>query len=211
MSLHYSIDLFGDIAGGLAPILDIIETPTGTSPLAGNFVVRVPEGLPVVKPLNLGDLITKKYAAFLAFYTSFTRVAYDDLLNTVDLDLTAVGTAGMFGSRSSIRVNPAALVQSQTVVLGGGAPAQALITWETFTITQTDAANATIARTYQEVPSDSAHVTCQVSFNGGATWLSTLDSAVLNIPLADRGTNFKIKLTNAFGTALNIGSWALVY
>jgi hypothetical protein len=212
LSLHYSIDLFGALTGPTpAPILDIIETPTGSSPLAGNFVVRVPEGLPVQKPLDLVDLITKKYAAFLAFYTTFTRVAYDDLLNTVDLDLAASGTAGMFGDRSAIRVNPAGLVQSQPVALVGGAPTQALITWETFTVTQTDDAAGTIARTYQEVPSDSAHVTCQVSFNNGASWLAALDGAVLNIPLVDRGTNFIIRLTNAFGTSLNIGSWALVY
>lgn len=211
MSTHFQIDLFGDISLGGASILDIIETSTGLSPLSGNFVVRVPEGLPVQKPLNLGDLITKKYAAFLAFYTSFTRVAYDDLLNTVDINLAASGTAGMFGERSSIRVNAAGLVQSQTVVLGGGAPAQALITWETFTISQTDAASGTVARNYQEVPSDSAHITCQVSFDNGSTWLAALDGMVLNIPLANRGTNFIIKLTNAFGTPLNIGSWALVY
>ena len=210
MSTHYAIDVFGNPVSGAA-ILDIIETPTGTSPLAGNFVVRVPDGLSVQKPTNLGDLITKKYSAYLAFYPIFTRVAYDDLLNPLDIDLSISHAYGMFGERGNIRINAAGHLQSLLVGLSGGAPTQALITWETHTITQTDLESTTVARTYTEVPSDAAHVTCQVSFDNGATWLTCLDGQVLWIPPVNRGTNFKIRLTNVYTTPLNISSWALVY
>jgi hypothetical protein len=207
----YLVDLFGDLAFGLAEILDIVESPPGTGPLAGNFIVRVPEGLSVQKPLNLGDLITKKYSAMLALYSSFTRVAFDALLDTADVATADPASDGMFGSRSNIRVNQASYVRSGVVVLAGLAPAQALITWETFTITETDPENGTITRTYQEVPSDSAHITCQVSFDSGVTFLAALDGMVLNIPLINQGTNFMIRLTNTSGAPINVGSWALLY
>src|SRR5271167_4499751 len=86
-----------------ARILDVQEsatTPPTTPYLGGRFVVKVPDGIPIEKPLNLGDLLTKKAQGFLLFYAPFTRVTYDDLLDTSNVDFTnSVGViAGQRGT-----------------------------------------------------------------------------------------------------------------
>ena len=210
MTTLYLIDTFGSPVSG-STILDVVESPTGTTSLTGCFVVRVPEGLPVQKPTNLGDLLTKKYAAYLAYYASFTKIAYDDLLDTVDVNLVAAGTAGMFGDRGTIRLNAASIFTSNMKGLVAPNPTQALITWDIHTVSTTDVLTASVTRTYQEVASDATHLTCEVSFNNGATWLACTDGVALNIPLADRGVSFIIRLTNIFASAICLDSWAVLY
>ena len=76
---------------------------------------------------------------------------------------------------------------------------------------QTDVSSATVTRTYNEVPSDPANTTCEVSFNGGVNWLAVTDSMVVNIPPTTVGTSFVIKITNVSSSALNLGGWAVLY
>lgn len=216
MATHFLIDQFGDTTSitprgiGTAAILDAIDTPTGMSPLNGSFVVRVPDGLPVQKPVDLGDLLTKKYLALLAYYANFTQVAFDPMMDAANIDL-GTSKPGKYGERSSIQLKGGGYVTSTMVTLVGPAPAQCLITWEAFTIAQTDILNSSVRRTYQEVPSDVSTSLCDVSFNNGVTWLAANDGQVLSVPIPARGTQFLIRLYNNLLTPLNIGSWALVY
>lgn len=207
---HYLIDLFSPVLAS-SEILSVNDNPNGESPLQGNFVVRVPNGVRVQDPTNLGDLLTKKYAGLLTSYAGFTQIAYDDLLDTTGLDLTATGTDGMFGYRGAIKLNPHGIVQSMIVTLAGAAPAQAVVTWETYEVTLSDIESGPITRTYVERPSDPSYVTCEVTFDNGATWFSVLDGVVFNIAPALQGTSFKIRLRNTTMTPLHIGSWALCY
>jgi len=206
MSALYLIDRHGSPVTS-ASILDVQES---TMPvLSGRFVVKVPDGVPIVQPTNLGDLLTKKAQGFLLFYAGFTRVTYDDLLDTTHVNTGA--SAGLVtGERSTLVLQPGGLLQSTVVPLTGSAPTQALITWDTFNYVETDSASTLYVRQYNELSSTPSNVTCSVSFDG-VNFNATTDSAVLNIPVPQQGTNFIIRLTNTSTSRLSIGSWTVVY
>lgn len=209
MGNHYLVDLYGNPLGS-SKVIDTRTALNGQSFMNGTFVVRVPDGVSVTRPANLTDLTTQKYAGLLAFYAGFTKITFDDLL---DASAISVGSSSkiFMGDRASIALLPGGILQSVVVPLTGGAPTVALTTWETFQVTATDVKTDRFQRTYVEVPSTPSNVTCSVSFDGGATFNSTTDASVLNIPIPDQGTNYVIRLTNASANKLFIGSWAVIY
>lgn len=212
MSTHYLVDLYGNPMS-TASIIDVRE-PTNLQTITnGTFVIRVPDGAQIQRPTptNLSALITAKFAGLLAFYAGFTRITFDDLIDPSGIDTSAPSTAGTFGQRGSIQLYPGGVLTSVVTPLTGGAPAQVVITWETFTLTSSDPKTDRFQRTYTEIPSSPSNVTCQVSFNGGVTFTAAMDGAVLNIPVPAQGTNFVIKLTNTSTGRLGIGSWAVIY
>jgi hypothetical protein len=211
MGVHYLVDLYGNPVS-TAKVIDVRTPSNGQSLLNGTFLVRVPDGVQVQKPTDLTDLLTKKYAGLLSFYAGFTRIAFDDLLDATSIDTVAATTAGaLLGERSSIALLPAGAFQTVTIPLTPGTPTVAVVTWETFQVTDSDSKTDRFQRTYAEVSSTPMNVTCSVSFNGGATFNSTLDGAILNIPLSGQGTSFVLRLTNASANRLGIGSWAVIY
>ncbi len=191
-----------------AAILDVQES---TQPvLGGRFVVKVPDGIPVISPTNLGDLITKKAQGYLVFYPTYTRVTFDDLLDTSDVDLVNSVGYGV-GQRAAMVLEPGGVLQSAPTPLTGSAPGQVIVTWDTYNFIETDNASTLYSRQYNELPSVPANVLCQVSFNGGTNYNPTVDSSVLTIPVPQQGTSFIIKLTNASASRLSIGSWTVIY
>lgn len=212
MGAHYLIDQHGSPIT-TADIHDVRYPANGQSVLNGNFIVRVPDGVAVRRPSTVADLLTKKYQGLLARYAGFTRIAYDDLIDTTSVDLTYVGTRGQFGDRNQISLNTSGgAMQSTTVALTGPAPSQVVVTWEAYEVTDSDPKTGRMVRTYVELPSSGTYSTVQVSFNGGGTWNAAVDGGVLNIPLASQGTNFIIRITNPHvSKRVRIGSWAVVY
>lgn len=209
MGTHYLVDLYGNPVSS-SSIIDVREPPNGQSITNGTFVIRVPDGAAVQKPANFADLITKKYAGLLGFYAGFTRITFDDLIDASAID--AVNSSKIaVGERMCISLFPGGTLQSVVVPLTPGAPAQVLLTWETFQFTSTDLKTDRYERTYAEVPSTPLNITCSVSFNGGVNYNTTTDGAVLNIPGGQQGTNFIIRLTNASANRLYLGSWAVIY
>jgi hypothetical protein len=189
---------------------DILDVQESTQPLLpGRFVVKVPDGVPINKPTNLGDLITKKAQGFLIFYAGFTRVTYDDLIDTSNVDF--VNSQGIVaGHRGCLVLEPGGTLQSLPTTLTSPAPEQAFVTWDTYQLIDSDPYNGMYSRQYNELPSDPAHVTCNVAFDG-ATFNSTTDSALVNIQPFQAGTSFIIQLTNVTTSRLSIGSWAVIY
>jgi hypothetical protein len=207
MSALYLIDRHGSPVTS-ANILDVQDS---TMPvLSGRFVVKVPDGIPIVQPTDLGDLLTKKAQGYLLFYAGFTRVTYDDLLDTTHVD--AASSKGLItGERSTLVLQPGGILQSTVVPLTGSAPSQAFITWDTYNYVETDSATTLYVRQYNELPSTPSNVTCSASFDGGVNFNATTDGAVLNVPVPQQGTNFIIRLTNTSTSRLSIGSWTVVY
>lgn len=208
MSTHYRIDLFNPVLL-TSQILDVTDAPLGASTLMGDFIVRVADGLSIQNPTDVGDLLTKKHTALLAYYAGLTNLVYDDLLDATGIDTAAVGTQGMFGERGSIWIADTYLMQSVMTVLAF-APIQCVVTWDVHTVTLSDPKTGQTSRSYQEVDSD-ATSTCLVSFNNGLTWNPALNGQLLNVALPDQGTQFLIQLTNTSGARLSLDSWALVY
>lgn len=211
MGVHYLVDLFGSTPSA-TKIIDVRTPANGQSLINGTFIVRVPDGVQVQKPANLADLITQKYTGLLSFYAGFTRIAFDDYLDASSIDTVAATTAGaLMGGKSSVALLPGGAIQTVAIPLTGGTPTVAVVTWETFQLTDTDVKTDRFQRTYAEVASSPSNVTCSVSFNGGGTFNSTMDGSILNIPLSGQGTSFILRLTNVSANRLGIGSWAVIY
>lgn len=212
MAVHYLLDLFNDPYTD-AKINDVHAAKDGRTLCVGNFIVRVPGEVQIDNPTTLPELVAQKHLGLLAYYTGFQHITSDDLLDTTSVDL--VNSTGKFGSRSTIAINAnGGLFQSLPVVLGPlppGAPppAQAIIVWETFTYEDSNPPDSRFQRVYVETAPDM--LTAQVSFNNGVDWINCTDGAVINIPLAFRGMNFLVRLTNGTGNAINLGSWSVVY
>lgn len=209
MSQHYLIDLFGNPVS-TARIIDVRDPTNLQTMMNGSFIIRVPSGVQVVNPVNVTDLLTQKYQGLLAENAGMTRVTFDDLLDGSHLDPTA-SQLGFFGQRGTISLSAGGLLQSVSTPLTGSAPTQALVTWEVFSVSDSDPSTDRLQRTYTELASTPSQLTCSVSFDGGVTFNTTTDSTILNIPLTSQGTSFIIRLTNVTSGRLYIGSWAIVY
>lgn len=210
MSTLYLVDFFANPFAS-AKISDVRQALA--APLAGNFVVRVPDFLSVQNPVDVSDLITKKYQALLAFYAGYANIAFDDLFDLTDVDLGAPQVQGSFGERNLVTIYPGARFQTQPIALVGPAPSQAFITWETYSVSLSDPAEDRAVPSYVEEPSSAATFTCEVSFNNGANFYAATDGGLVNIPPLGQGTQFILRLTNATSPprSLRVGSWAVVY
>ena len=91
------------------------------------------------------------------------------------------------------------------------APTQTLVTWDTFTNSNSDSKSGQYGRQYTEEPNVPGLITCELSFNNGVTWGTAYDGTVYDVPSVGQGTSFKIRLTNASANRLSIGSWSLLY
>jgi hypothetical protein len=110
-------------------ILDVQEsTPNVVGPsVSGRFVVKVPDGIPIDTPSDLGDLLTQKAQGFMLVYAGFTQVVADDLLDTPVADF--VNSFGITaGNRATITIQPGGIFQSLPFALGPFGTAAAVIT-----------------------------------------------------------------------------------
>jgi hypothetical protein len=197
-----------------ASIIGVQEPSDLQTLLNGSFIVRVPSDTQVVNPANVTDLLNQKYQGLLAENSTFLYITYDDLLDATHIDPTS--GPGIFGQRGTISLSPGGTLISVInagagTALSGSAPTEALVTWEIFAVTDADPSSGLLQRTYTELPSTPDYATCQVSFNGGVTFRTVMDSQVNNIDLVDQGTSFIIKLQNVTSDRLYISSWAVIY
>lgn len=192
-----------------AKVTDVLTGSLGQAvPFNGGCIVNVPDWLTVTGVSDVftptTGLIDKKYAALFAKYPGFTEYAYDHLLDADHLDLTVAGTGGQFGSRGTNRVQGS--VQSTVVVLAH-TPSTAIVYWETYWITYDGTRpSEKLVEQYEERPA--SDLTCQVSFDGGSSFLAASSGGVLTIPVANQGSNLVVKFT---GSARYLGGWAVIY
>lgn len=218
MSTHYLISPFN------GEINDVVVTPLVATDtlITGNYVVRVPDDVPVSNPTNLADLLTKKYAGTLGVHGLFTQIAYDDMLDGTGVSTgpSAGVTAGDGGSVSIYPVNGAFTPVFQSTALpitwggGGSGPSQVMVTYELFEFVDTDDKTAAYQRVYREVTPDS-DVTLAISFDNGANFITTVDKAITNIPLVAQGTQVVFRLTRTSNISVRgrvyLGSWAVLF
>lgn len=225
MSQYYLIDLFDTTATSVtpptsgAPIISVASAPPSGQVLSnGAFVVRLPDIASLINPVtgeptvpqNLGDLLAFKYQGLLSFFAGSTHITYDDLLDTSGINLSASNSAGTFGAKGSIALNPGATLTSNAISIAT-MPANGVLTWEVFQNLDTDPATGRFLRTYQERPSTSTYTSAQISFNNGSSFHSVSDQLAFNISPADQGSTVIVKITNNSPSKLGVGSWALIY
>lgn len=214
MSTHYLIDLHTNPVAN-SEINDVRFSALGSSVLGGNFIIRLPDGVSIgSSPTGFVDLLIKKYVGLLAFHTGYTRITFDDFLDTTHIDLVnsvKIAASGRVGS--SIVGIPGAIFQSLPVPLVGLAPTQAVLAFETFNITAVYPEADRTVRTYSETD-PGAVGTCDVSFNGGVSFITGVtDGGLINIPVPDQGTSFIFRFNagGVFPARVFIGSWAILY
>ncbi len=211
MSTHYLISAFDDQIRSVT-----VPNSLGKTEVTGNYVVKVPDDCVVRNPTSLADLLTQKYASMLASHGLFSSVVYDDCLDNTEVDF-ASSTAIQAGSGGSIMIYPDVgrlFSTSTSFVWGGGGagPAQALLLWDLFLYEDT-LVQGVLTRTYVEVPSSTTDIEAQVSFNGGTTWTYGTYGNLVNIDVADRGSDVSIKFANIAGSGprIGLGSWAILF
>jgi hypothetical protein len=204
MSIHYQIDPFTTVGN----ILDVLTAESGTSDATGSTIIRIPDGVSIKPPpTKLVDLLIDKSDGLLAFYAGFTQIFSDSCLNTT-VDLT--NSHRLLVSNGF--VNHCLLdggIYLSTVHVGAliPAPSQCVLTFEEYVYVDSDDKTGRFQRTYTE----SSGLTCQVSFNGGGSFNSTTNGAVLNVPVPDQGSDLKVRFDNPTGDRVYLGSWSLVY
>jgi hypothetical protein len=214
MTTHYLVDLYNNT-------LNNVVTAGGTPPTTsctGNYVVRVPDEVAVRNPTDLADLITKKYQGLLGAHALYNAIIFDDFLDETGIDFL-VSTGIITGSNGSIAIyprvtgSPTPVLQSTTQGLSS-IPTQFLLTYELFEYVDVDGAAVPFQRSYQEVVTD-VDVSVEVSFDGGASFTSTMDQSFTNIPVPSQGNQLVVRFTRTTSISTRgrifLGSWAVLF
>ncbi len=86
-----------------------------------------------------------------------------------------------------------------------------VLRYEIFQYIETDPSTGQYTRSYEDI-TDDTNVNVTVSFDDGASYAPVLSGVLLNIPLGNRGNQFRIRYHRTVaGNPTYIGSWAVVY
>jgi len=207
MGTLYLVDAFDNVVS-TSLINDTVNLQTGSHPIRGSFIVNLPFDVPLDGvPVDVADLVTKKYAGTLASYPGYANIIYDEQLDSLGWQTTAGTGARFFGGRKSTAFGSPASVSSQATALGT-TPAIAIFRWELFSYALTDTINGAITRAVTEEAAD--QVTASVSFNGG-TPFAVASGVPFEIPLGSQGSTFRVSFSNSSGSKFWVGAWALIY
>jgi hypothetical protein len=239
-SIQYTFDMRNSVLTDVAPI-DMLYPRTSSgyqhAEQTAGFPLYIPSGIDF-EPSSTASgtglqswyyINYEKYLAILAANPGFSYIAYDDLEDATGFDMaTASGvfaggrgtfTLGDYGSASTVTTN--------AVALSGSAPTQAHV-WADGGMYIPDLnSGGSQAYSYSDPKDDrcrryfrpadvDAFLSFDVSFNGGSTWITGVFlNSLINIPLVDQGTSFKLRMTRINLSAprgrVLLGSWALVY
>ena len=198
-------------------INDTIPLESGeTQVINGSFPVNVPFGVPIDgTPANLSELTTQKFAGLLAFFPGYTYIDYDDGIdgsgwNSASSRQAAIGDRGNTFLYSNDGVNESYLTSS-ALAMTGPAPSEAIVTWEVYELVRVNDKGSALVRTYEEL--DPSELTCNVSFDGGSTYVNSVtDGVQFTIPPGSQGTSFVMYLESGSTTRrFWVGSWAVIY
>ena len=207
MSILYLIDPYtvdGDIT-------DVLSGDLGPVNATGSTVVRVPDGVALEDtPQDLVELIDEKYGGLLAFYAGFTDIVADACMDPLTVDLVGpLASTGVLVSEGYVHhcILPGGNLRTVNAGPLGSAPTVVIVVWETYRLNTTDDATTRLTREYVE--DDTVLVTCTVDF-GGAAPVPAISGVVLNIPVADQGTDLILTFTNNDPDRVYLGSWAVI-
>ena len=181
-------------------------------PADGLFVVPVAEIMGLTsEPTSLTACLDAKYAAMLAYYATYTAIAYEDFTAAPSINYGSSSNL-VVGQRGCTRLfpTPTAGVYRSSAAALGGTPATAVVIWDVHNIDMTDnTPTAPASRTWQtELP---ANVTVEVSFNNGGTWIVATSGGLMNISGPDQGSNLIVRVTNTQSVSRWLSSWAVLY
>lgn len=239
-SIHYTFDLRSSPLASVMPIdIQYPRNSTGdqNSDQTGGFPLYIPGGVDY-DPANAASgagyqswywVNAEKQNAIQASYPGYSYILYDDMEDASSFDPTT--SSGMFlGGRGSFMLGDYgsnSTITTNAIALFGSAPDEAFV-WidgghyvdslETGMYEATGYSNPKTGRCQRYFQPQSAgyHCIIDVSFNGGSTWVTNVfDGHLINIPVADQGTSFKMRLTrrntSTYVHRVLILGWGLVY
>jgi hypothetical protein len=213
MSTFYLMDMHVPVIAN-SRIVDVIMTtsPTEEIRVDGLTPIKIPEGVRVLNPANLPDLLAQKYAGILAQYPGFTKILFDDLLDPSGVQIA--GPPSNFrksGSRSTIGGNFRTVATAALSTIS-----ECVFVCEHYTWKYVDSKNSRIERYYIEEP-ETLH-TSQVSVNGGTTFATTTSGNAITLLVGDQGSSVVIEFLSNLSSNLSVnnrlvhtGSWAVIY
>lgn len=213
MSTFYLIDAHTNPVGNSQINEVVSDTFPGQVRCDGNFVVRIPDGVKVVNPTNLSDLLTQKYAGILAQYPGFTSIVYDDLLDSTAMippagngSTTKRGERGTFGYSYTGGFVTTMVDVSPTVI------SQAIVVFEIFKYVLTDSKTGGATRYYREL--STLDTPWRLSVNNNVdTQVVTYSGQLVTFAPSEQGS--EVVLKNVTGTTgdpfYQVGSWAVIY
>lgn len=200
MSTHYLLSLDTD------EIVDVsipVTTPPRTV-LNGQYVIRVPDEIPVKNPTSRADLLDKKYAGILSSVGMFTSMDWDDMLDPTGIDL-AESSQVVTGYRGANAIR--SLGSLQTQVAFRNLSGQACIVYEAYTYEYTHGPDG-IRRVYVEELSDTS-VGITLNLDGQSPITGIVSGVPFSIPTPSNW--YSITFTSTVTRPVYLGSWAFLY
>lgn len=195
-------------------IVDVVQTPEPTSEIRvdGLTPIKVPDGVRVVNPSSLTDILEQKYAGILAMYPGFSNIVYDDLLDPDGLETTTPTTTYLkkSGSRGTVGGRVQTLLTDPNMDVSPTVISQCIVVYETYTWRYVDPRGGRFERYYIEEP-EVLH-TVQVSVDGGANFTTTTSGALVTFALT-QGSVIQVRFSSdtVSNRLLHTGSWAVIY
>ncbi len=217
MPTLYLVDNHNTVLG-TSKINDTVNVPAGnveTRSIRGSFPVVVPFDIPIDgNPVDLDDLISKKFTAMLSLYPGYTNILFDEQTDANGWVAPGSNVRGYsVGNRQStyMLANQSSYLTSVTTALAS-TPSIGILRWESFELLHVDTTGNSNARQYKEAPATAWNVF--VSFNGGSTEFAVSQGIPFNISLVNQGSSFRVRFNrNGINTPAKawLGSWALIY
>lgn len=210
MSILYCIDPFTNNVQDVRSIQ--IGTPTEAT---GSFIVKIRDGVKINGiPTTLNDLLTAKQAATVV-NSGYDNIVVDNCLSatvsTASSNGVTIGTGVQHHSLFGVSTGTSDLVFNSTA-LTGSAPSNARLMIDLYGLTLSDPIDGICTVQYEELPTNSLTAYC--TFNGTVPTSSSLpvnSSGVIDIPLAQQGTSFRVRFQNSSANRVWVGGWALLY
>lgn len=185
--------------------------------VTGQYPIQTPVPLDQLNPpSSVGGLLTSKFEKIAASYGFFTNYVYDDMQTSLKID-TGFSFGLTLSPRTGVGIQPP--IAGSTILLStaqplGITPSQAVLLYEPFFYVDTDPRVGRYQRMFVLPASNDPEValTAELSFDNGATYTTFVPGQITNIPLANQGTDLKVRFTRSSGTRrLFIGSWTVLY
>ena len=217
MSTYYLFDMHVPVISD-ARLVDVVTTSADAIELRvdGLTPIKVPEGVRVINPTSLTDLLEQKYAGLLAQYPGFGSIIYDSLLDATGiqppssddlLPLTKTGSRSTIGGPFKSSLLAPGMDVSPSVI------SQCVLVYEHYTWRYVDPRDGRVERYYVE---ESDQNLSSVSVNGGATFQTTTSGSLVSFLPGDQGSVLQVSLLEGGSTLSNnrlicTGSWAVIY
>jgi hypothetical protein len=186
--------------------------PDVNFPINGNFVVRIPPAVAVRSDptMTFADLLTRKDAGILSYYSGFNYIISEDFLNASGIDIPVVFDPTMLfagiGENNVLSFNPNStyllptdgvnegkIITKTVTLVSPPVNTNVIVYWEIFQLANIeDTTTKVVGQYYSEIDSD--QITCEISMNNGANWESIYNNTFTE--LINTGSQVKLRFTN---------------